>query len=374
MDQSDRRWVNASVWLVFLVGAILLLTAIVRLAVAFDWFGFGGDVLLNAQFIASILQGLGGLGTLVLAYLYLQQRNVMEEQADTQQLQAEIMDGQRDLRRMQLNRDVRQQHTEILRHRVEEWLGNSPATSREFGDMVDQQSTLPRVTRVGVESAAKMFSVFGDEEFLAAPSWLVDDQYFHDLLENHAPDLGDLKTEIEALEADFSEQHEQFLEGIGTLPRIATDEYVIEPAYNFEQWVFEQILLLERGDETHEELIDRASNVVSGSAMRSGDTTVFPAEAGYGTPVSVVQVRSNTGKYETVSENRDQIEEEIVSMLRSVLREIDEVEPYHSARQAGDILEELSGAVSELRFKLEEYQGLPLFPGECEYLEAELID
>lgn len=301
-----------------------------------------------------------GLLTAALVILYFQQTR--------------ILDAQRDLFAQDLNRDVRQKHTEILRHRIEEWLGHSPGTREEFGDVVARQPTLPVVTPVGVQSAAKTVRVVGDEEFLAAPSWLQDDQYFDDLLENHAPELDELKTEIEELEAEFSEQKERFIEQVGKLPQVETDEYVIEPAYNFEEWVFEQILLLERGYETHDELIDRASSVVSATAMRQDDVTVYPGEEGYGMPIGVIQARTKTGDYDAISENRDEIEDEIVSLLRSVIRDIDEINPYDSAREAGETLDEMSEAVEELRFKLEEYQGLPLYPEDCEYLESELID
>lgn len=365
-DQPNRRWVSGKVGLVILVGAILLLAAVLR------W--VFGDELQNAEMFAAILQGLGGAGTLVLAYLYLRQHSLMQEQTETQQLQAEIMDGQRDLRRMQLNRDVRQQHAEILRHRVEEWLGRSPATSQQFDDMVDQQSTLPRVTRVGVESASKMFRVFGDDEFIAAPSWLQDGQYFIDLLENHAPELGELKIEIEELEAQFSKQKERFLDHVGEPPRVSTDEYVIEPGFNFGEWVFEQIVLMERGFVSYEELQNRAGNVSEATAMADEDGIVFPGEEQYASPTGVYRATTKTGDRDAVNDNREEIQDDISAMLRSVLRDIEEIEPYEAAKAAGETLDEMNEGLSELRFKLEEYQGLPIYPGECEYLETELID
>lgn len=366
-NQPNRRWINGKMGLVILFGGILLLAAGLR------W--IFGDELQDAQLFAAILQGIGGAGTLILAYLYLRQHSALEEQTETQQLQAEIMEGQRDLRRMQLNREVRQQHTGILRHRVEQWLGHTPATTEGIEDLMDQQSSLPVVGRTGVTPARSGMWVMGEEEsFRAAPSRLEDDQYFIDLLENHAPDLAELKTKIEELQAEFSENHERFLDGVGEPPLWSTEEYVIESGFNFGEWVFQQIVLMERGFVSYDELFDRAGSVSEAAGMADEDGTVFPGEELYASPIGVYRATAKTGDRTVVNDNREKIENKISGMLRSVLRDIDEIETYDSAKSAAETLDEIGKVVEELRFKLTEYQGLPLYPGECEYLDVELID
>lgn len=293
----------------------------------------------------------------------------------TQAQQADIMDSQRDLRRRQLNREVRQKHTEVLRHRIEEWLGQTPAT--KIWESVDSthQNTLPLVKATGIESAAKTFRVLGEEEDLhAAPEWLKGERYFVDLLENHATDLNDLKEEIEHLQARFAEHHDSFKSKVEQGQTKEFAGYTIKPAYNFSEWVFEQIVLIERGFESQEELMERASTVVEVASMGREDSAIYPGEDFRGSPVGVLEVVAEDGDREILSEQRDEIENELVSLLRQEIKNIDEVEPYDDARRAAKILDDLEKLVTELRFKLTEYQGLPLYSGKCEYLEDELIE
>jgi hypothetical protein len=365
-DWTRLKWILTAVGVII---AIILIATIYQVLLAFP--------IENIQFLPSFLQGLGGLGTLILAYLYLKQHSVMEEQSDTQQQQTDIMDGQRYLRRRELNRDIREKHTEVLRHRVEQWLGETPATGVEIDETITQNPRNPHpvVTGTTIKSAAGGTWVLGeDDEFRAAPQWLEDDQYLRDLLENHAPELRDLKDRIEELERIYSAHHDRFVERVGEVPRRKTSEYIIEPAYNFPEWLFQQIVLMERGRESREELHDRASNIVEAAGMADGDASLFPGEDGYGYPVGVFRAKPREGDRQVIADNRKEVEEEIVALLRSVIDDIDEIEPYDSACRSAETLEELDQVVSQLRVTLTKYEGLPLYPNDCKYLEDELIE
>ncbi|MGM0590524.1 MAG: hypothetical protein ACQETI_02650 [Halobacteriota archaeon] len=73
----------------------------------------------NSTIWAPILTGLGGLGTLILAGLYLRQHRVLQRQANTQQDQLEEMKRQADLQKRVT--DIQNQQTVIMEQQ-EEWM------------------------------------------------------------------------------------------------------------------------------------------------------------------------------------------------------------------------------------------------------------
>jgi len=293
-------------------------------------------------------------------------------------MQTRILKSQRELLTQELNREVRQQHTETLRDRVRTWHGNP---DREIGETpIDgPEMNLPSVRGASFETASSWGYGSGrDEERLeVVPKRLQGDRYLQDLLENHAPDLCEAKEEIEESYNQFVSLRKEFRDAYDDSIVLETEEYTLEPASSFDQWIFELLVLLNRGKlDSFDDLRDKAiSRIEQGnSSARSDEPMIWIRTAqGGGKSYAIYSASLETDDREKLQEIRPEAEEQTKDLVEQILDNIEEEYPYSLAQEAGAILDEAEGSIVELERILMEYEGRPVYPGDCKYLqEAEI--
>ena len=127
--------------------------------------------------------------------------------------QSKVLESQQELLTAELNRGVREKHTEILRERVQEWHGNIEMELTEEDPLDAPSDNLPSVGRASFKSADPSLSLTDSgEAFTAVPSQLKDDRYFRDLIENHATELRTKARRIEVLQSEFEKEKSEFTE------------------------------------------------------------------------------------------------------------------------------------------------------------------
>lgn len=347
-----NNWVRIGL-LVILIGTVFGLIAVAARQLL-------GDTGITAVDIA-----ITGVLTAALVYLYFQQTNILE--------------SQRDLFTQQLNREARQQHTETLRDRVKKWHGNperKPATDPTAGP----RRNLPVVKGASFESAKNigMSLQFGVErgEFNTVPRELREDPYFEDLLQNHAPDLRDTKSQIESLHDNFTSRRTKFQNQYDDGLIHEKQDYRVRPGPRLPRWVFELIVLRERNRLRHGDLVDRAiddinRNDMSPIAVESSSIRIAAEFGGWAGVVYVAEFGEAT--HEELREYQDVVESEVREIVRDVLARVTEEEPYSFAIEAGLILEEAAEEVNKLDELLIEYYGRPIYYGDCKYLQEASI-
>ncbi|MFC6952877.1 hypothetical protein [Halorubellus litoreus] len=335
----------------------LVIIGLISVFAGIAWF-VGG--IAGMQFAGVVTSG---FLTAALVVLYFRQTSLLKDQIN--------------LRAQELNRDVRQSHTETLRERVYAWLGTDdvPRTIDSVDEIIDSSKRrLPKVTAVDIEPPEEsIYSNHSPEDFGAVPFGLEDDRYFVDLLENHAPGLKEKKDDIEAGQSTFAELRNQFVEEFegSSLKR---ESLTIEPDVDLSRWVFESLVKVERGrsDDWNEEL----KPVRDGFEDRNNpDRANGEIRFSYGgmTHRWMFQITTDEGNIEDVSE--DEARSLAIEALRQTVDQVDsEDQPYQKALDAAETLDTLEEEIHELRMELIEYAGRPVFPGDCDYLDEAAIE
>lgn len=302
-------------------------------------------------------QVIAGLGSVLLTgglvYLYWQQQNLLKRE---------------------LNRNVRHQHTETLRKRIRAWHGDIDelGVSDDAGFFSDE-TNLPKVRGASVEPADPLIEVVGrDTEFRVVPEAIEDDRYLRDLLENHASELQELKKDIEQLYRDFKSTKSDFRGEFADAPRIKTNKYFLNPTPHFDEWIFEKAVILNRGylDIDKERLRAIAEDSLDEATAKPDPAIVsFTADARGNTRVYTYEAQLNSGNLDDLDEYRDEIEEEVLKIYYDAIDNLGSDGIYRHAVEAAQILDEIAEKIEELKSKLVEYEGHPLYMGDCPYLD-----
>lgn len=309
---------------------------------------------------------ISGFGSLVLSfgllYLYFQQTTILDEQ--------------RKLRVQELNREVRRNHTETLRERVRMWHGDPDREGPESDNLnLDSNLNIPRVTITSIESAPAEIEVFPKEDtFRVVPEKLEGERYLEDLLENHAPDLRESKNRLERLEREFRELKNEFMEEYEGGATIEREEYELEPREDFSEWVFNQILRLERGNrESIEEIMeiveDGIENARTHAQPDEGKAFISLRRDERGVYVATAP----SGEYDDINDNLEQIRNEILRGVEQALHDILDTELYESAKEASEKLNAAAAEVRNLENLLIKYEGQQIYPGDCSYIQEASI-
>jgi len=302
-----------------------------------------------------------GILTAALVGLYFQQTTLLEDQID--------------LRAQELNREIRQNHTETLRKRIFAWLGTDgvPQTIDTIGEIFESsERRLPKVTAADVEPPEEsIYSDYNPEDFRVVPFGLEDDRYFTDLLENHAPGLKEKKETIENRYAQFTNLRSRFEENFeGT--SLSRDSVSVVPDSDLSRWIFEGIVKIERG--RSEDWDEELRPVITGfedNPSRTDESIRF--SHGHLPHRAIYSAISEEGNVDGVSEAVAC--SLAVEALKDTVDEIDlEEPPYEDASKAAKILDSLEEEINDLRMELIEYAGRPVFPGECKYLDEAAIE
>lgn len=308
-----------------------------------------------------VISGLGSLAlTGGLVYLYSRQTSIQE--------------SQQDLLRRELNREVRQGHTDTLRKRIRAWHGDMDEIGVSEEAFFSDETNLPKVKGASVEPAPALITVAGEEpEFRVIPEAIEHDRYLHDLLENHAPDLKEAKQEIENQYERFSDARDAFISEYSDAPVIENDQYAIRPMDHYPRWVFERAVLFHRKQRDVDK--DRLRNIIESHIGNSSSVNVdtatkfFSGLEGPGTYEATIK----SGDFDEYGLYEDEIEEQVVNIHFDAIDEIGDDGIYAHAVEAARVLDEMSQSVEELKAKLVEHEGHPVYLDDCPYLEDELL-
>jgi hypothetical protein len=292
--------------------------------------------------------------------------------------QTRLLESQRDLLTQELHREARQQHTETLRERVQIWHGNPEKAEPE--DILDQSGlNLPAVQRASFSSAptgSYVATSWRDESFQVVPYRLQDDRYLQDLLENHAPDLQETKQEIERLHERFGTLREDFMQTYDEGVVCDQVDYRLEPADYFDRWVFEFLVQYERGSlEDFDEIRERAEiELTQGSTGMHPDEPRLWIQAGTGgSSIAVYSALWTADDQEALYDWNSEIEAETLGVVEQILERTEASYPYEQTGEAAAILDDAAEAITELEQLLVEYDGRPIYTGDCTYLEEARI-
>lgn len=310
-----------------------------------------------AWFAALNAAGSTGL-TLILAVLYFRQSKILE--------------SQQNLLSAELNRSVRQKHTETLRERVREWHGNIEFDDPDQDPWQRSGDNLPTVTSTSFKSAAG--GTASEDGFTAIPTHLRYDRYFRDLLKNHAPELRRKATAIEQLQFEFKQEEAEFEQNFNYLVTKDCGRYTLEPEKYLAEWIFEELVKIKRrSEETFETRRERIlAQISTTSEFPDGSVIWIQREIGRQT-VAVYGAHYSSEQDLPPREQQDQLIEEVRELIDEMLDAIDSDRPFDEITTAHELLVSGNGAVTDLRHTLVEYDGRLVYPGDCEYLqEAEI--
>ncbi|GGN26085.1 hypothetical protein [Halarchaeum nitratireducens] len=303
-------------------------------------------------------QVIAGLGSLFLTgglvYLYRQQQGLLKRE---------------------LNREVRNSHTDTLRKRIRSWHGDIDelGVSDDAGFFSDN-TNLPRVHGASVQPAPALIDVVGrDTEFRVVPQAIEDDRYLQDLLENHAPELKQIKEEIEQRHREFEDKKAQFRNEFPEAPSAETDDYTLTSTQYFDLWVFKSAVKLHREhlESDKERLRAIAEDSVENETSARPDPAIvsYSADARGGSKVITYEAQLKSGDLDVLSGLDDEIKEQVLELYYDAIEDIDSEGVYSHAVEAAEILDKMAETIEELKAKLVEYEGHPLYMGDCEYLE-----
>ncbi|WP_410765646.1 hypothetical protein [Haloferax sp. DFSO60] len=293
--------------------------------------------------------------------------------------QSAILESQKELLKAEMNRGIREQHTETLRERVRKWHGNP---DREISDdPINQPSkNLPFVGTVSFSSAPSPNEIsyaFEEDEFRVIPQYLENDRYMRDLLENHAPDLKKQAERVVSLKEQFDTHQQKFLTEFNYEHEGQYNEFALEPQDHLSLWLFEHLVRLERGfTDDFAELRERMVSEVTDTTHHPDEPIVWVlAKATNVDRRAVYGARYDESESVEWNESRSELVGEVEKIVRSIVDNVEADYPFDPVTQAADTLNQGAVAVDELEQILIEYDGKPIYQGGCKYLdEAEVGD
>jgi len=280
---------------------------------------------------------------------------------------------QHDLLKHELNREMRINHTETLKKRIRAWHGDIDEIGVSSKPPMEETSNnLPTVNSASVDPAPAVMSLIGrEDEFRVVPETLEDDQYLQDLLNNHATELKELKQSIESQHEAFEYARNSFLNEFPEGKSIEATHYTLQPMNFLSEWVFKRAVKLHRNQVDTSK--DREKDIAE-TRLR-GTNSADPEKAA----IRYSPIRDGgTSTYEAVFasgdlEDHQDLEEEfldnLIELHFEVIDDIDDSGVYEHAVEAAEILDGMNIKIEELRAKLVEYEGHPLFTGDCPYLD-----
>ena len=211
-----------------------------------------------------------------------------------------------------------------------------------------------------------------DEQFRVVPYYLEDDRYLKDLLDNHATDLNNKKSEIKDLQQKFESLRVEFSDDFDKAIVEEKEEYTLEPTEYFTQWVFEHLVGIRRGKHTDfSEMrtcaISQIADDKPGTDMHN-DRLWIMAKIGKDSD-AVYKAVGQSENWDGEKDRRYEIQNEGKQVVERVFNQIESEAPYETIAEAASVLDEGEEAIEELRQLLVEYDGRPLFTGDCQYLE-----
>jgi len=217
-----------------------------------------------------------------------------------------------------------------------------------------------------------------DDAFQVIPHQLQSDRYLNDLLENHATDLKQVKDNIEQLHQRFDSLRTEFIESFDEGVVHETEQFTLEPERFLARWMFEFLVMLERGRlESFQDLREKAQG-----ELARGDTGISPdsttiwirADIGGQKQQAVYSAVFPTNDRDELREWEAKCEHDTEQILGQVLDRVEDVVPYRRTVEAAKVLDDAQEAIHELEHLLIEYDGRPIYSGDCKYLDEARIE
>lgn len=257
----------------------------------------------------------------------------------------------------QYNRDRKRQHTEVLRTKINEWLDNLP-------EVRTADVRLPTI----IDTVGHDVIERDETEFWCVPISLQDDHTFEHLLESHAQDLEEVKSDINDTFYDFDDARRSFYEEFDDYTPIETLPFDTEPMERFSLWAFKQAMHLERGRDSVNDLKNEIENVVHDDNLAVHQPAKqYPGDHDGRRILRAWVVEEDEYGHEYV---RDGADEEVADALKEVIDRLEDQPEYEYAEDAAGILSELEVLVDSLEHKLEEYKVKDPLPGECDWING----
>lgn len=342
---------------------VTFILVILGVTIAVALTGYGVDTLFGSEWFPLLNIAVSAALTAALVILYFRQSAILE--------------SQRELLEAEMNRGVREQHTETLRERVREWHGNpdreNPKTLRE-----QNSNNLPSAGLVSFTSApdpTRISFAFEESEFRVIPGELEDDRYLQDLLENHAPELREQKQTIEELNSELDSLRGEFRTNFDYGKVVKKGEFRFEPQRFLSIWFFQHILRLERGaTDTFDDLRNRMVSELKSSGHHPDEPIIWiRAEATWSGATAVYGVRYDSEDDPPTGEEHSKLKTTVEEIVHEIVDEVESEYPYETVSRAAEVLDEGEAAIKELEQILIEYDGKPIYSGECEYLREARI-
>ncbi|KAB1193631.1 hypothetical protein GJR96_09335 [Haloferax sp. MBLA0076] len=297
--------------------------------------------------------------SLLLATLYYQQKGILE--------------SQQELLSQEFNRDLRMEHTETLRERIELWYGEVNELHR-VGEPGLYGSNLPEVTTTDIKSAPTLRQLrFGrDTKFSVMPPELEDDRYFQDLLENHAPDLRETKSEIEDTHERLIQARNSFIDNFDNSLSLETEVYTLSPGFGFDEWVFEQHIKLDRGfHDNVDDLVDALE-----TSMENSGGQAKPEEGVWMIPThehrTPLKATFQSGNLDQLDEYQEEIQQAALREIKRILEGKSKTDE-RLIKEGSRELEHADNLLEKLNNLLIEYEGRIVYPGDCKYLDESMV-
>lgn len=285
---------------------------------------------------------------------------------------------QHGLLKRELNREVRSNHTETLKKRIREWHGDMEniGLSDDPAEQIQDNLNLPVVRSASVDPAPAVLSFIGEEDdFRVIPETIENDRYLQDLLNNHAPDLRKQKENIEDLYKEFVATQEAFIDESPAGETIDADGYTLMPMDYYPEWTFERAVRLHRSlyETDKEREKDIAENRIQRTNSADSERGIIWYSPTTDGGQSTYRVKSDSDYLDDINQYEDEIEKELIRIHNEAIDGIDTEGIYQHTVEAARILDEMQQAVEELRAKLVEHEGHPLYTEDCPYVEDAVL-
>lgn len=298
--------------------------------------------------------------------------------------QLSVLQSQEDLKRTEMNLEIRRQHTEVLRKRVVAWHGNTEPTQMPDNPLpVPQNSNergLPEVRQTGFRSAPKGVDAATypeNRDFQVVPEGLQNDAFLNDFINNHVNEVNQVINDIDRYQTNFANLRSQFADSLAFDFGPVDESYEIQWADRLPIWIFNELLKFSQRPEREGGRQDRYQSVSSYIEYMIGASLISdvqPQENTFtiryrdeGPIVAVVEL------CELEPTDIGRIEDDVMvyfrSRFRSDSKSIIETWPDQTIARALRELHRGEEAIEELEEKLEQYEGVPIYDGSCKYIE-----
>ncbi|WP_252699466.1 hypothetical protein [Natronosalvus vescus] len=283
--------------------------------------------------------------------------------------------NQTDLLEREINREVRQEHSKTLREIVRVWHGDPDIL---IGDNIHYNSKINFPVIRGGRPLSAIIDRSDDtedkDEFRVVPKELERNRYLEDLLENHAPDLKEARQNIRSLKEKFESHRNAFDDEFSEI-YVDKDTYSVEPGDDLSEWVFEMLVIEVRNDES---VVEEEFDSIVWSLVNKEESLYRNNKIGLICTLEnekVIEPYRLKFKDEEEWEaqngenmnNFNRVKQTAITQLESVVGS----NSFDIIKDAASVLDELEDEIFRLDELLLEYEGRPVYPGECEYIMLE---